>query len=177
MPMAAACGAAVLAFVAGGCTSTSTTPGSTATAGAKIKGGTAVWAQPPSSAPNYIFPFVSSAYISAANGASFAQLMYRPLYWFGNGDQPVLNPSLSLANPPTWSGNTATITLKHYRWSNGSPVTTADVMFWINMLKDPKVGPIYYGAYNGFPNAVVSSIRVISATELQMTTKRAYSHT
>jgi len=176
VPMAAAGGAVALALVAG-CTGTGTTPAVTAAGGAKIKGGTAVWALPPSTAPNYIFPFESSAYIGTYNNLSFAQLMYRPLYWFGQGAQPLLNSSLSLANPPTWSGNTATITLKHYRWSNGSPVTTADVMFWINMLRDPKVGPVYYGAYNGFPNAVVSSIRVVSATELQMTTKRAYSHT
>jgi peptide/nickel transport system substrate-binding protein len=177
MPTVVACGAVVLACVVGGCTSTSTTPVGAATAGPKIKGGTAVWALPPSSAPNYIFPFESSAYLSTYNSLSFAQLMYRPLYWFGNGAQPVLNPSLSLANPPAWSGNTVTITLKHYRWSNGSPVTTSDVMFWINMLKDRKVGRIHYGAYNGFPDAFVRSIRVVSPTELQMTTKRAYSHT
>ena len=176
--MAVACGAVGLALVAVACTTpASTIPASTATAGAKIEGGTAVWALPASSAPNYIFPFESSAYLSPYNSLSFAQLMYRPLYWFGNGDQPVPNPSLSLANPPTWSGNTATITLKHYMWSNGSPVTTADVMFWINMLKDPKVGRVDYGAYNGFPDAFVRSIRAVSPTELQMTTKRAYSHT
>jgi peptide/nickel transport system substrate-binding protein len=176
LPMAVACGAAVLAFAAGGCTPASTTHAGTGNAAAKIKGGTAVWALPPSSAPNYIFPFESSAYLSTYNSLSFAQLMYRPLYWFGAGAQPLLNPSLSLASPPAWSGNTATITLKHYMWSNGSPVTTADVMFWINMLKDPKVGPIGYGAYNGFPNAFVRSIRVLSPTKLQLTTKRAYSH-
>jgi len=175
MPIAVAGGAVVLALAAGGCART--TPGVTAAEGAKIKGGTAVWALPPSSAPNYIFPFESSAYLSTYNSLSFAQLMYRPLYWFGQGAQPLLNPSLSLANPPAWSGNTVTITLKHYLWSNGSPVTTSDVMFWINMLKDPKVGPIYYGAYNGFPDAFVSRIRMVSPTELQMTTKRAYSHT
>ena len=176
--MAVACGAVGLALVAVACTTpVGTTPASTATAGTKINGGTAVWALPASSAPNYIFPFESSAYLSTYNSLSFAQLMYRPLYWFGNGDQPVPNPSLSLANPPTWSGNTATITLKHYMWSNGSPVTTADVMFWINMLKDPKVGRVDYGAYNGFPDAFVRSIRAVSPTELQMTTKRAYSHT
>ena len=176
--MAVACGAVGLALVAVACTTpVGTTPASTATTGAKINGGTAVLALPASSAPNYIFPFESSAYLSPYNSLSFAQLMYRPLYWFGNGDQPVPNPSLSLANPPTWSGNTATITLKHYMWSNGSPVTTADVMFWINMLKDPKVGRVDYGAYNGFPDAFVSNIRVVSPTELQMTTKGAYSHT
>jgi len=177
MPMTVAGGVVALALVAGGCTGTSTGSGGTAPADAKIKGGTAVWALPPASAPNYIFPFESSAYLSTYNNLSFAQLMYRPLYWFGNGAQPLLNSSLSLANPPTWSGKTVTITLKHYMWSNGSPVTTRDVMFWINMLKDPKVGPIYYGVYNGFPDAFVSSIRVVSPTELQMTTKKAYSHT
>jgi hypothetical protein len=54
MPMAVACGAVALALVAGGCTNS---PAVTAAGGAKIKGGTAVWALPPSSAPNYIFPF------------------------------------------------------------------------------------------------------------------------
>ena len=110
--MAVACGAVALALVAGGCTNS---PAVTAAGGAKIKGGTAVWALPPSSTPNYIFPFESSAYLSTYNNLSFAQLMYRPLYWFGAGAQPLLNPSLSLANPPTWSGNTATITLKRYK--------------------------------------------------------------
>src|SRR5262249_38681209 len=57
-----------------------------------------------------------------------------------------------------------------------TPVINRDALVWINMLKDPKVGPIYYGVYNGFPDAFVSSIRVVSPTELQMTTKRAYSH-
>ena len=80
--------------------------------------------------------------------------MYRPLYWFGEGSQPLMNGSLSLADAPTWSGNTATIKLKHYVWSDGSPVTTADVMFWINMLK--AVGPTDWGAYSGFPASFVT---------------------
>ncbi len=176
MTMAVGAGAVALALVAAGCSSsTSTTTSSGTTTGAKVKGGTAVWALPPSSTPNYIFPFESSAYISVINSDNFAQLMYRPLYWFGDGAQPLMNPSLSLANAPTWSGNTATITLKHYVWSDGSPVTTADVMFWINMLKS--VGPTDWGAYSGFPASFVSSIKVVSPTELQMTTNKAYSHT
>ena len=83
--------------------------------------------------------------------------MYRPLYWFGNGSKPLLNPSLSLANEPTWSGNTATITLKHYMWSDGTPVTATDVMFWLNMLK--AVGPTDWGAYSGFPDSFVTSLQ------------------
>ena len=86
--------------------------------------------------------------------------MYRPLYWFGNGSKPLMNPSLSLASEPTWSGNTATITLKHYMWSDGTPVTTTDVMFWLNMLK--AVGASDWGAYSGFPAAFVTSYKVVS---------------
>jgi peptide/nickel transport system substrate-binding protein len=162
---------AALAFVAAGCSSSSPSSGTT---GAKQTGGTAVYAEPPATVPNYIFPFTSSAYISVINAGYFSQLMYRPLYWFGNGNQPTLNTKLSLANPPTWSGNTATITLKHYVWSNGSPVTTADVMFWVNMLK--AVGATDWGADTGFPQAFVSSIKVVSPTELQFTTNKTYSH-
>ncbi len=176
MTMAVGAGAVALALVAAGCSSSSsTTTGSGTTTGAKVKGGTAVWALPPSSTPNYIFPFESSAYISVINSDNFAQLMYRPLYWFGDGAQPLMNPSLSLASAPTWSGNTATIKLKSYMWSDGTPVTTADVMFWINMLK--AVGPTDWGAYSGFPASFVSNIKVVSPTELQITTNKAYSHT
>ncbi len=176
--MAAGGGAVALALLAAGCTGSGASTGTRTTPaiGAKVQGGTAVWALPAATAPNYIFPFESGAYISVYNSATFAQLMYRPLYWFGNAAQPTLNPSLSLANPPTWSGNTATITLKHYMWSNGAPVTSADVMFWVNMLKNPKVGPVDWGGYSGFPRDVVSGIKVISPAELQITTNRAYSH-
>jgi len=171
--MGVGAGAVALALVAAGCSSSSTTGGTTT--GTKVQGGTAVWAEPPATVPNYIFPFTSSAYISVINASNFTNLMYRPLYWFGNGNQPTLNTKLSLANPPTWAGNTATVTLKHYVWSNGSPVTTADVMFWVNMLK--AVGATDWGADTGFPDAFVSSIKVVSPTELQFTTNKAYSHT
>ena len=162
---------AALALAGAGC---SGSPGAPAT-GAKIKGGTAVFALPPSNAPNYIFPFTSSTYINVINLQLFSYLLYRPLYWFGTAGQPALNTSLSLANPPTWAGNTATITLKHYMWSNNTPVTTTDVMLWVNMLK--AVGATDWGAYTGFPDAFVSSIKVVSPIKIQMTTNKAYSHT
>ena len=167
-------GAVALALVAAGCSSSSN---STAPGGAKVNGGTAVFAEPPNSPPNYIFPFTSSAYISVVNTDDFGFLMYRPLYWFGNGTQPTINNSLSLANPPVWNGNTATITLKHYVWSNGTPVTSTDVMFWLNMLADPKVGPVDWGAFTGFPTAFVSSYKATSPTTLTFTTNKSYSHT
>src|SRR5258708_16614707 len=92
LTMGVGAGAVALALVAAGCSSSSSSNGSGnggSTGGTKVKGGTAVWAEPPSTTPNYIFPFESSAYISVINASNFAQLMYRPLYWFGNGAQPL----------------------------------------------------------------------------------------
>src|SRR5215472_9854705 len=98
MTMGVGAGAVALALVAAGCSSSSSSNGSGTTTGAKQQGGTAVFALPPSAVPNYIFPFTSSAYISVINAGYFTNLMYRPLYWFGDSGQPTLNTKLSLAN-------------------------------------------------------------------------------
>ena len=116
-----------------------------------MQGGTAVWAEEPDSAPDYIFPFLSTAYFGVDNIDYFTQLMYRPLYWFGSGGRPVLNPALSLADPPTFHGRNVTITLKHYRWSNGTPVTAQNVVFWLHMML---AVPKDWGGCTGFPQNV-----------------------
>ena len=138
-----------------------------------MKGGTAVYALPPSTTPNYIFPYSSSADFSVSNISYLQNLLYRPLYWFGKGDTPDYNASLSVANAPTFSGNNVTITLKHYMWSNGQPVTASNVMFWINM---ETAEPANYGGYTGFPAAIVKNVKVVSPTELTMTMDKTYSH-
>jgi peptide/nickel transport system substrate-binding protein len=170
--LAVAVGAVALATVAAGCASSNSSPSSS---GAPVSGGTAVLAEPPSTTPNYIFPFTSSAYISVINSGYLTDLMYRPLYWFGTGSQPTLNTSLSLAYPPTFSGKNVTIKLKNYKWSNGTQLTAQDVMFWLNM--EAAVGSTDYGAYTGFPNTVVSNIKVVSPTELTMTMDKSYNPT
>jgi peptide/nickel transport system substrate-binding protein len=164
-----AAGAAALALVAAGCSSSGSNNSSSGTT--PVKGGTAVWAEPPSSVPTYIFPYVDSSNISNLNLFDLQYLMYRPLYWFGQNGQPEPNNSLSLANPPVVNGRNVTITLKHYMWSDGTQVTAQNVMFWLNM---EKALPADYGAYTGFP-ANMSSIKVVSPTEIQMTMSKPYS--
>lgn len=105
--------------------------------GKPVSGGTATFAENPASgAADYIFPMVALAYDTPTN-VQFQFLQFRPLYWFGQGSSPSLNPGLSLAAPPDFSaGNTVvTIHLKHYLWSDGQPVTSRDVLFWINLLR------------------------------------------
>jgi len=168
--LAVGAGAVALALAAAACSSSS--PSTTGTT--PVSGGTATWAEQPSDTPNYIFPFTSSEFISVSNLEDFGYMLYRPLYWFGTGSAPTLNSSLSLASYPTFSGNQVTITLKNYKWSNGQPVTAQNVMFWLNMLS--AVGDVDWGAYTGFPNTVVSNIKVVSPTELTMTMDKSYSH-
>ena len=50
--------------------------------------------------PNYIFPFMSLAFFAVNNSELFQYLIYRPLYWFGEGATPNLNLPLSLAAAP-----------------------------------------------------------------------------
>jgi peptide/nickel transport system substrate-binding protein len=160
---------AACALAAVGCSSS----GSTAAGTTPVSGGTAVMAELPSATPNYIFPYVSSTYISDLNVFDFQYLMYRPLYWFGVGAQPVLNKSLSLAYRPVFKGTKVTITLKHYKWSNGTAVTAQDVMFWLKM---ETALPTDYGAYTNFP-ANVKDIKVVSPTQLTMVMDKAYNPT
>jgi peptide/nickel transport system substrate-binding protein len=162
-----------LALAAAGCSqSGSSAP---ATGGTPVNGGTAVYAELPATPPNYIFPFTSSAYISIANLNDFSYLLYRPLYWFASGTQPTMNLSLSVANAPTFSGRNVTITLKNYKWSNGTPVTAQNVMFWINMMLEE---PQDWGADvpGGFPTNV-SDIKVVSPTEITMTMNKSFNPT
>ena len=53
----------------------------------------------------------------------------------------MVDPPLSLAALPVYShGNTGRHHhLKHYTWSDGKPVTSRDVGFWINLLRANKV--------------------------------------
>jgi peptide/nickel transport system substrate-binding protein len=166
--LAAGTAAAACALVAAGCSSSS--PSSSSSGTTPVSGGTAVFAEPPLTPPTYIFPFTSSTYSSDENSFDFQYLMYRPLYWFGVGAQPTVNYSLSLAYPPTFNGTKVTIRLRHYMWSDGTPVTASDVMFWLNM---ETALPADYGSYTNFP-ADVKDITVVSPTELTMVLDKAY---
>jgi len=175
--LAAACGAAAIAVTAAACGSSGSGNGASGSSGGTpVSGGTATFALLPSQTPNYIFPFSSSAYFSVVNSEDFQYLMYRPLYWFGNGASPTLNTSLSLADPPVYKGNDITITLKDWKWSNGEKVTAQDVVFWIHMMEAEAASN--WGAYvpGGFPSNV-SNVTAASPTTVTMTMNKQYNPT
>ncbi len=97
---------------------------------------TATFAEAPGAQPDYIFPLAGLQYYSVANLGQFQFLMYRPLYWFGTAGQMLLNPGLSLADTPVYShdGTSVSITLKGWKWSDGTQITARDIQFWQNLV-------------------------------------------
>jgi peptide/nickel transport system substrate-binding protein len=104
--------------------------------------GIATFAEQPGAPPNYIFPFVNGEYGTNNNQAQLQPLMWLPLYWIGHPSSSTVSVDykLSLADKPVFSNQdkTVTVTLKHYRWSTGSPVTSRDLVFWMNLLVNEK---------------------------------------
>jgi peptide/nickel transport system substrate-binding protein len=114
----------------------SSAPATLGATGTKVAGGTATFAESPGAPPTYIFPMEPAIQETEAN-IDVTLLLYRPLYWYGNDENPSIDYNYSIANPPVWSndGKTVTITLKNWKWSNGETVTSRDVEFWMNLLK------------------------------------------
>jgi len=147
----AACGGAATPPAKTGATGTSMKAGKVAS------GGTLTWAEGAGAPPNYIFPMTPFAYFSAPNLSDFIPLMVRPLYDFGASGQATVDYRFSVGKPPVFSNGDRTVTIKlnHYMWSNGTPVTAGDVIFWMNMLKAEKAN--WAGYVKGdFPDNVVS---------------------
>ena len=168
------------ALLLAACSSSSPTPSASGgaakgttvpTGGTPIKGGTATWAELPSDTPNFIFPFDPPGLFSVSNISQFQYLMYRPLYWFGQGTTPDLNLSLSVGKNPVYSNGSQTITidLNNYVWSNGETVTAQDVVFWMSMMHAEKDN---FGAYVPGINAIpddVTNVVATSPTEVTFT--------
>jgi len=134
------------------------------------KAGTITWAIAPNTAPNWIFPVVTSASNSVFNNFSFIWEMWRPLYWTVNGTDPELDPAMSIANTPSYTNDdkTVTISLKSsYKWSNGQPITANDLLFYIDLVKAAiKESPADWEGYvpGHFPDNLASTTAPNSTT-------------
>lgn len=134
-------------------------------------GGVITYAEAPGSSANYIFPVTEASEQSLYNIDQFINLMW-PLVYLPDPYQPTMDYQHSMARPPVWSDNdtVVTVTLKHYNWSDGVPVTARDLVFYINMAKAEGVN---YGGYSGptqFPYNL-KSYKAISAKTIQFVLK------
>ncbi len=108
--------------------------------------------------------------VSSAFDQQAASLLYQPLLWVTRRFH--INKALSIARRITVSPDhkVFTITLwRHWRWSDGTPVTTADVAYTFHMIQ--RLGPQFanYGA-GGIPTDV-ASFQVLGPYRLRITLK------
>ncbi len=146
-----------------------TSPGTTA-----ASGGTVTFAESAGYAPTWILPFYSGAFFTIQEQGWFESLMWPPLYNQGNGASPAVNYATSLGNPPVYSSNgtVVTISIKHWEWSDGTPVTSRDLIFWLNILKANKSQWADYTPKQ-FPDNV-TAIKVLSPHSIQMKLDKPY---
>ena len=130
--------------------------------GTPTSGGTVTFAEQPSGGPTYIFPVTPASDLSAYDISQFQDLMWRPLWWSPKGATPTIDYTQSVGAPPKYSNDdkTVTITIKPgWKWSDGTPVTSTDVAFYIDLLKAAvKISPANDGDYTPglFPDNLVS---------------------
>jgi peptide/nickel transport system substrate-binding protein len=72
----------------------------TSPSGTKIPGGTVYFTQGPNASPNYIFPMYTFDVCSTPNVNEFMDMMYRPLYWYGNNYSPTVDYNYSIGRKP-----------------------------------------------------------------------------
>jgi peptide/nickel transport system substrate-binding protein len=142
-------------------------------------GGVVTIAGAPSTAANWVLPLITGADNSVFTVLDFDYQLYRPLYWTTNGVSPRLVPSMSLAGAPVWSNGdkTVSITLKsNYKWSDGTPITSEDVLGWYDLMKAAiKISPANWADYTpglGIPDEV-ASISAPSSSTFTITYKNA----
>ncbi len=118
---------------------------SNSSSGPPLKGGTATFALAVGQDFSWIFPIENQANNEPWD-LNVEEALYRPLYFAGDGTSPTIDQKLSLAYPPVWSDHNQTVTihLKHYLWSDGTPVTSRDVEFFLNLVQQAKTQDAWY---------------------------------
>jgi peptide/nickel transport system substrate-binding protein len=130
--------------------------------GKPTSGGELTFAEQPGLAPTYIFPLYNGANSGNDDITYLQPLMWRPLYWFGHPDSEAatINYPYSMGSAPVFSdgGKTITMKLKHWNWSDGTPVTSRDYTFWMHLLLAEKAN---YAGY--VPGGFLDHVTAVSA--------------
>ncbi len=102
--------------------------------------------------------------------AEAAGLMYQGLIWVNRFAQIDWSRSLASSITTPDNGTTYDVTLRPWHWSDGVPVTTADIVYCFKLIKELGTNYVGYGA-GGMPD-IIKSLNVISPTQFQVVLKR-----
>ena len=147
--------------------------------GTPEKGGVVTFAEQPQGGPTYIFPITPAADLSAYDISQFQQFFWPYLWWSPKGAEPTIDYALSIGLAPKFSDDNKTITItlnSGWKWSDGTPVTSTDVEFMIDLLKAAvAISPANDGDYTPglFPDNL-ASMTTPNATTLVLKLTKTY---
>jgi peptide/nickel transport system substrate-binding protein len=121
--------------------------------------GSIKYALPAGAAPSSILPVPNASNNSVRDIFSFSWQMWPPMYHTPDGSTPTVDPTLSPAGTPTWSdgGQTMTIVVKPWKWSDGRNLSSKDVLFTFDILRAAvKASPANWAPYlrGSFPDTI-----------------------
>ena len=138
---------------------------------------TATFAEGPGAQPNYIFPLASGASTSASRtSASSSSSCTGRCTGSARTARCQLNNSLSLADPPVYSadGKSVTITLKGWKWSDGTQITARDIQFWQNLVTANKDDWAGYSPGEYPDNVLSTTISPTNPLQITFNLSQAY---
>lgn len=126
--------------------------------GKSTSGGAVSFAEPPGTIPSWILPFVSTTDYNYFGDFQWDWQMWRPAYFVGTPTTPNISYPESLALPPVFSNHdtTVSVTLKPWNWSDGTPITARNLLFFYNILRIEKLNWWLY-IPGSFPDNVKSA--------------------
>lgn len=129
--------------------------------------------------PTAIFPVTAAANYSIGSVTLFQNFMWRPLYWAPQGYREVFDYPFSIGTKPILSDGGRTVTFginRRYKWSNGTPVTGNDVLFWLDLLKAAVAeSPANWGGFT--PGQIpdnITSAKALNVYTVQLTFNKVY---
>ena len=106
----------------------------------------------------------------AATNLQAAVLLFRPLVWVSQNATMDAENSLAASIEPLDGNTRFRVTLKPWRWSDGTPVTADDVVFCWERIRI--LGDVYaYAGQGGIPDQV-AQVRAINAAQIDFTLKQ-----
>lgn len=97
--------------------------------------------------------------------------MFKPLVWIDRHGQPDWERSLAADVTTPDDGLTFVVTLHDWRWSDGVPITSDDLLFTIGLIHRMGAGYAYYGT-GGMPTLVASATALSSHQVLLRMTRK-----
>ena len=109
----------------------------------------------------------SPLFADTAYNATAALLLYPNLLWINRFSE--IDWSRSLATAVTTTDDTTfTVTMRPWHWSDGVPVTAADVAYTFGIIK--QLGPTWVGYGGGGLPYIVKTLKVLGPSQFQVVT-------